>query len=60
LNICARVLCALIKHAEYASFGQSERALYHSYFIRGIEKGPSVTLQENELIQSWSFSGILE
>jgi len=34
LKICARVLCALIKHAEYASFGQSERALYHSYFIK--------------------------
>ena len=25
--------CALIEHAEYTSFGQSERALYHSYFI---------------------------
>ena len=33
LNICTRVHCVLIEHAEYASFGQSERALYHSYFI---------------------------
>ena len=35
MNVCARVLCALIEHAEYASFGQLERALYHtcSYFI---------------------------
>jgi len=27
-------MCALIEHAEYASLGQSERVLYHSYFAK--------------------------